>query len=85
MADFCVLQKGRISDAEMENMPWGALLMTLELTARFLKDYLEGDLYFKTSREGHNLDRARCQLALAKDMQAKFGRMAELTRKHAEG
>ena len=82
---FLSEMRGRISETEMENMPWGALLMTLELTARFLKDYLEGDLYFKTSREGHNLDRARCQLALAKDMQAKFDRMTALTKKHAEG
>lgn len=80
---FLPEMQGRISDAEMENMPWGALLMTLELTARFLTDYLEGDRYFKTAREGHNLDRARCQLALAKDMQAKFDKMVELTRKHS--
>ena len=41
--------------------------MTLEVGIRFLKDYLDGDIYFKTKYDDHNLIRARTQLALAKD------------------
>mgnify|MGYP001031530845 CR=1 FL=1 len=35
---------------------------------RFLTDYLEGDVYYKTDRSGHNLDRTRNQYALASEM-----------------
>jgi hypothetical protein len=42
---------------------------------RFLTDYLEGDTYFRTSRPGHNLDRARNQFALLRDMEANLDKM----------
>jgi len=35
---------------------------------RFLIDWLAGDVYFRTSRQGHNLDRARAQLRLLASM-----------------
>ena len=49
--------------------------MTLECGMRFLTDYLEGDVYFHTVRPGHNLDRARTQIALVKDMETKWDEM----------
>ena len=49
----------------------GAILMTYECGIRFLTDYLEGDHYFKISREGQNLDRCRTQFCLVKDMEEK--------------
>lgn len=57
-----------ITQLEKENLPMGAILMTLECGMRFLADYLNGDVYFKTHREGQNLDRARTQIKLASDM-----------------
>ena len=39
-------------------------VITLEIGMRFLTDYLQGDQYFKISRPGHNLDRARAQFKL---------------------
>ena len=50
-----------MDEAERRSLAWGAKLMTLECGIRFLTDYLEGDHYFKTSRPGQNLDRARTQ------------------------
>ena len=41
------------------------------LAIRFLTDYLEGDGYFRTAYPDHNLDRARNQLALLKDLDDK--------------
>ena len=32
-------------------------------------DFLDGDRYFKTARPGHNLDRARTQIALARSLE----------------
>ncbi len=66
---------GRLTEKEIELLPIGAIMMTLECGMRFLTDYLEGDVYFKTSREGHNLDRARNQFALVADMEDKLDEM----------
>jgi hypothetical protein len=64
-----------LTDKEIETMALGALTITIELASRFLDDFLTGDKYFKTGYEGHNLDRARCQLKLAQDMESKLDRM----------
>ncbi len=72
---------GSLTEAEIDLLPVGALLVTLECGMRFLTDYLEGDVYFKTHREGHNLDRARCQFTLAKDMERKLDEMKDVIRR----
>lgn len=64
-----------ITEGERELLPWGAVLMTYECGMRFLTDYLEGDVYFRTHRKGHNLDRARTQFKLVDDMLAVFDKM----------
>ena len=61
-----------LTDKEVEMLPMGAFVITLELATRFMKDYLDGDLYFKTAYPEHNLVRARAQMKLAADMQNKF-------------
>lgn len=72
---FVPLVYGKVTDAEIETLPDGVLAITLELAARFLTDYLNGDVYFKCKKPMHNLIRARAQIALAKDV---FGKMPEL-------
>ena len=69
---------GKLTDIEVQMLPMGAKLMTFECGMRFLTDYLQGDTYFKIHREGHNLDRCRCQFALVKDMEAKWDEMAKI-------
>ena len=53
----------------VENIGFSAKLITLELAMRFLTDYLNGDVYFKTARKHHNLDRCRNQLKLVSEME----------------
>ncbi len=67
-----------LTDREVELLPMGAIIMTLELATRFLKDYLEGDLYFKTAYPEHNLVRARTQIKLVSDMLAKRADMERI-------
>lgn len=55
---------GALTKTEIETLPLGAKLMTLECGVRFLTDYLDGDHYFSVARPGHNLDRARTQFKL---------------------
>ena len=64
-----------LTKLERETLPWGAKIMTLESAIRFLTDYLEGDHYFHTSREGQNLDRARTQMKLVQGMEEKWREM----------
>ena len=56
--------------------------MTYECGIRFLADFLEGDTYFKIHRDGHNLDRARTQFKLVKDMEDKWADMAAIVEKY---
>lgn len=72
-----------LTDKEVEMLPMGALTMTLELATRFLKDYIDGDLYFKTEYPEHNLIRARTQIALVADMQKKWADMQQIVEKVA--
>ena len=64
-----------LTDKEVEMLPLGALTMTLEVGLRFLKDYIDGDLYFKVAYPEHNLVRARTQLKLVADMKEKWDDM----------
>ncbi|MGN1347093.1 MAG: mucin desulfatase, partial [Eubacteriales bacterium] len=70
---------GKIRDSltaeEIDGMALGAFSVTVELAARFLDDYLNGDVYFRTDSPIHNLVRARCQLRLAEDMQQKLEKL----------
>ena len=60
--------KGILSRDELLSLEAGARLMTLENGLRFLTDHLNGDVYFRIHRPGQNLDRARAQFALFRDM-----------------
>ncbi len=46
--------------------------ITQIMAVRFLTDYLKGDKYYSIRREKHNLDRARTQIRLMQDMDAKW-------------
>lgn len=72
---------GSLTQAEIDMLPTGAMVMTYECGMRFLTDYLEGDHYFKIHREGHNLDRCRTQFKLVADMEEKEWQMQEIVKK----
>ena len=65
---------------ELENLALGALVMTFEVGLRFLTDYLDGDVYFRTESPDHNLARARCQFRLLSDMEAHRAEMDAIVR-----
>ncbi len=74
--------KGSLTEAEIDMLPEGAKIMTMECGMRFLTDYLEGDHYFMVHREGHNLDRTRTQIELVRDMERKWDKMKEIVNKY---
>ena len=67
-----------LTPAELESLPTGATVITLELASRFLTDYLTGDHYFRIVHPEHNLVRAQAQLSLFQDVMAKMGKMREI-------
>lgn len=76
--------QGSLTDAELEYLPWGARLMTLECGIRFLTDYLVGDQYFRIHYPEQNLDRTRTQFKLVSDMEQQFEAMGAVVRKYAK-
>ena len=61
-----------LSREEMELIAESGRNITQIMGLRFLTDYLEGDHYYHTSRQDHNLDRCRNQIALIRSMDSKW-------------
>ena len=61
-----------ITEKELRLLPFSIKLMTLECGSRFLADYINGDVYFKTHYPEHNLIRARTQFKLVKEIEDKM-------------
>ncbi len=59
-----------LSPAEREGLVDAALALTWEQAARFLADWLAGDVYYPVRDPEHNLRRARAQLALLRSLAA---------------
>ncbi|MDO4740918.1 MAG: aminoglycoside phosphotransferase family protein [Eubacteriales bacterium] len=72
-----------LTQQEIDTLPMGAKLMTYECGIRFLADYLNGDVYFRTHYPEQNLDRCRTQFKLVADMEAKWEQMQEVIRRTA--
>jgi N-acetylhexosamine 1-kinase len=77
---YCGAVKSSITEKEMELLPYGSYLMTIECGTRFLTDYLAGDTYFATKYPEHNLVRCRTQFRLAAEMEASFDEMGKIVR-----
>lgn len=65
MADY-------LTEDEVCNMGESIRVITFELSLRFLNDYINGDTYFKTNYDKHNLVRTRNQLKLLSDIDKKM-------------
>lgn len=74
-----------LTDREVDSLPVGARMMTLECMIRFLGDYLNGDVYFKTGYPEHNLVRARTQLKLLREMDSCGEEMARIVNELGKG
>ena len=70
-----------LTQCEVSHLCDGAKMMTLECGMRFLADYLSGDVYFATHREGHNLDRCRTQFKLVADMEKHWDEMQKIVQR----
>ncbi|MBQ7935205.1 MAG: aminoglycoside phosphotransferase family protein [Clostridia bacterium] len=71
-----------LTPAERDLLPTGAWMMTFECGIRFLADYLNGDVYFKTAYPDHNLVRAHTQFKLVQEMEEKQDQMQAIVAKY---
>jgi thiamine kinase-like enzyme len=63
---------------ELDYLAFSCRYITFIQGMRFLTDYLEGDKYYKTSFENHNLVRARAQFKLAESMRENYAEMKKI-------
>ena len=73
-----------LTQNEIDTLGISGFVLACELAARFLDDYITGDKYFKIKKDNHNVIRARCQIALAKDMYKKLDAMDAIVHGCAE-
>lgn len=61
-----------LSPLEIKTLPLGAKTMIFIMAIRFLTDFLNNDVYYKTKYPEHNLDRAKNQFKLIDSMMAQM-------------
>ena len=67
-----------LNDVEKEYLAFAPRLITYTIAVRFLTDFIDGDNYFKTHHEFHNLERARAQLKLVMSMEEQYEEMRSI-------
>ena len=67
-----------LNETERAHLAFSGKLLSFETGIRFLTDYLQGDVYFKTHRPEQNLDRCRTQFKLVQSMEAQESKMNAL-------
>ena len=70
--------KAFLIDEEVNNLAFSAKYITYEQTLRFLMDYIDGDTYYKTAYDEHNLVRTHAQHKLLQSMEENFEEMKDI-------
>jgi Ser/Thr protein kinase RdoA (MazF antagonist) len=74
-----------LTDNELRYLAFSPQLMAFIMGLRFLTDYLAGDQYYKIHFSGHNLQRARAQFQLVRQLEAHQPAMERIVRKASLG
>ncbi|OYT16149.1 MAG: hypothetical protein B7C24_09320 [Bacteroidetes bacterium 4572_77] len=69
---FLKEMENKLSDLEIQLLPLAAQTITFIMGLRFLTDYLNGSIYYKTKYPEHNLHRAANQFTLARRIALEF-------------
>lgn len=75
---------GSLTRFEKDSLVVSGKVLTYECGMRFLTDHLLGDTYFRIHRSGHNLDRARAQMALLRSVEEREEELGRLVESVAE-
>ena len=77
---FLEMMGDSLNTTERALLVTAAQVITMEQAARFLSDYLRGDLYYRIQRPGQNLDRARAQLRLLESLELEEQRLGAIVK-----
>lgn len=69
-----------LTDTEIENLAFGAKLLTYMQTVRFFTDYIDGDTYYKIAYPEHNLVRTKSQFKLLQSLEENFDKMQQIVK-----
>lgn len=72
---FLEKYKNAITPLELELLPLSVKTMIFIMALRFLTDFLNNDLYYKTEYESHNLDRAINQFTLIQRLESVYQKL----------
>ncbi|APU11167.1 phosphotransferase enzyme family protein [Cellulophaga lytica] len=72
---FLEKMKPELTSLEIKYLPLGAKTMVFIMGLRFLTDYLNNDIYYKTSYSEHNLDRSKNQFKLLESLSSQYKEM----------
>ena len=72
---FLEHMKSSITLLELKYLPLAAKTMIFIMALRFLTDYLNGDVYYKTKYPEHNLDRAKNQFKLLQSLSQQLSKI----------
>lgn len=67
-----------ITEPELRSLIMGVLLLPYMQAVRFLTDYLNGDVYYKTHFPAHNLQRTHAQMQLFKMLELNRKELSEI-------
>ena len=73
--------KDYITPKEVEGLYDGFFIITCEIAMRFLKDYIDGDIYFRTEYPTHNLVRTKNQIKIVKEIEENKDKLIEIIKK----
>ena len=68
-------RKASMTESELEWLAFSARYITYEQVLRFLMDYIDGDVYYKTNAPDHNLVRAHAQYRLLQSIEDQYEQM----------
>ncbi|PXA03596.1 aminoglycoside phosphotransferase [Coraliomargarita sinensis] len=74
--------KGFLTENDKKYLYDSVRLIAFELGLRFFADYLAGNVYFKTSYEAQNLNRARVQFSLCESIETRESQMRRILETH---
>jgi len=75
---YMIEASGFLTDADRKYLYDAVRLITFELGLRFFADFLAGDIYFKTTYEAQNMNRARVQFALCESIETRESKMRDI-------
>jgi len=81
---YLSIAKNFLTKEEIDTLAVSALVITYECGMRFLADYLDGDVHFRTGYPHHNLERTRNHMKLVKDIEQKLPLLEQIVLKYAQ-